>query len=70
MERVGLTKREMDVFRLLARGRNNEYISNKLFISRATTKTHIYHIYAKTGVNSQQDLINFVEQEMCIRDRR
>ena len=69
MERVGLTKREMDVFRLLARGRNNEYISNKLFISRATTKTHIYHIYAKTGVNSQQDLINFVEQELE-EDRR
>lgn len=65
MSKIGLTKREMDVFRLLARGRNAEYISNKLYVSRATTKTHIYHIYAKLGVNSQQDLLSLVEDEQA-----
>ncbi|MDR0513757.1 MAG: helix-turn-helix transcriptional regulator [Coriobacteriaceae bacterium] len=56
-----LTSRESDVFMLLAKGRTAEYISNQLFVSSATVKSHIYHIYQKLGVNSQQSLLNIVD---------
>ena len=60
-EEHGLTPREAEVFALLAKGRNAQVISDDLVISRYTAKTHIYHIYQKTGKNSQQDLIDMVE---------
>jgi DNA-binding CsgD family transcriptional regulator len=57
----GLTSRETEVFLLLAKGRNNEVISRELVISQHTSKTHIYHIYKKLGVGTQQELIDHVE---------
>ncbi|MGI6217724.1 MAG: helix-turn-helix transcriptional regulator, partial [Coriobacteriales bacterium] len=61
-EKYGLTKRETDVFLLLARGRNAKAIQKKLVISSSTAKTHIYSIYRKLGVRTQQDLIDLVEE--------
>ncbi|MDR1184487.1 MAG: LuxR C-terminal-related transcriptional regulator [Coriobacteriales bacterium] len=57
-----LTPREAEVFILLAKGRNAEYISERLFVSPATIKSHIYHIYRKLGINSQQRLMNVVDE--------
>ena len=56
-----LTGREQDVLAYLAKGRTAAHISNKLDISEATVRTHIMHIYQKTGVSSQQDLMDAVE---------
>jgi DNA-binding NarL/FixJ family response regulator len=42
-----LTERELDVFRLVARGRSNAEIGQELFISETTVKTHITHILQK-----------------------
>jgi DNA-binding NarL/FixJ family response regulator len=58
----GLTKREEDIFLLLAKGRNAESISNKLFISVATAKTHIHHIYTKLSISSHQELLDLVDR--------
>lgn len=60
-EKFSFTRREAEVFVYLVRGRNAEYIANTLYLSLATTKTHIYHIYAKLGVNSHQQLISYFE---------
>lgn len=60
-ERYGLTDRETEVFRLLARGRNVPFIEEELVISRNTIKTHIKHIYQKMSVHSQQELIDMAE---------
>jgi len=57
----GLTHREHEIFSYLARGRNIGFISDALFISTHTTKTHVYRIYSKLDINSQQDLITMVE---------
>lgn len=59
-----LTPREAEVFRLLAKGRNAEYIARNLVVSPATVKSHIYHIYRKLDVRSQQHLMNIVDDEM------
>lgn len=60
-KRYQLSAREAEVFVCLAKGRNVEYIQQKLFISSNTVKTHIYHIYKKIGINSQQRLIDLVD---------
>lgn len=60
-EKSGLSPKETEVLFLLAKGRNAEYIQEKLVISRHTAKAHIYHIYQKTEVHSRQELINLLE---------
>jgi DNA-binding CsgD family transcriptional regulator len=56
-----LTPRESEVLILLAKGRSAGYIARTLVLSSHTVKTHIYHIYQKLGINSQQKLIDKVD---------
>jgi HD-GYP domain-containing protein (c-di-GMP phosphodiesterase class II) len=49
----GLTQRELQVLRLLARGLSTKAIAENLVISRKTAGTHIEHIYAKTGASNR-----------------
>jgi DNA-binding CsgD family transcriptional regulator len=60
--RHNLSAREREVFALLARGRDTNIIARELVISPHTARTHIYHIYRKIGVRTQQDLIDLVEK--------
>ncbi|MFJ3924555.1 response regulator [Streptomyces sp. NPDC090022] len=48
-----LTKRELEVLQLVADGLSNQQISKRLFLSQATVKSHLVHIYAKLGVDSR-----------------
>lgn len=57
-----LTKRELEIMGMLARGRNRAYIEEKLVISRNTVNAHVKHIYAKLDIHSHQDLLDMVEQ--------
>jgi DNA-binding NarL/FixJ family response regulator len=52
-EALGLTERERDVLRLMVRGRNNSEIASELFVSGATVKTHINHIFSKLGARDR-----------------
>jgi DNA-binding NarL/FixJ family response regulator len=45
-----LSAREIEVLELVARGTTNREAAAQLFISEATVKTHLLHIYAKLGV--------------------
>jgi two-component system, NarL family, response regulator LiaR len=49
----GITPREVDVLRLIAQGRTNHQIANKLGISRGTAKIHVQSIIAKLGVSDR-----------------
>ena len=60
-DRYGLSSRQREVLTMLAKGRNAEYITEKLVISSHTAKAHIYNIYQKTGVHSRQELMDLVE---------
>jgi DNA-binding NarL/FixJ family response regulator len=48
-----LTERELDVFRLIARGLSNAEIGKELYISDATVKTHITHILQKLNLRDR-----------------
>jgi DNA-binding NarL/FixJ family response regulator len=48
-----LTRRERDVLRLLAQGRENSAIAEELVISRATVKTHVAHLLHKLGLENR-----------------
>jgi DNA-binding NarL/FixJ family response regulator len=45
-----LSARELEVLELVARGSTNRDAAQRLFISEATVKTHLLHVYAKLGV--------------------
>ncbi|KOG89632.1 response regulator [Streptomyces varsoviensis] len=51
--RPALSPREIEILRLLAEGLANKQISRRLFISEATVKTHLVHIYDKLDVDSR-----------------
>jgi DNA-binding NarL/FixJ family response regulator len=48
-----LSARELEVLELVARGATNREAAAQLFISEATVKTHLVHVYAKLGVNDR-----------------
>jgi DNA-binding NarL/FixJ family response regulator len=48
-----LSPRELEVLGLVARGSTNREAARRLFVSEATVKTHLLHIYAKLGVNDR-----------------
>lgn len=60
-ERYNLSKRELEIMMLLARGRNAGYIQDTLFISYNTVTTHRKHIYQKMGIHSQQELLDLLD---------
>ncbi|MEV5510679.1 response regulator transcription factor [Streptomyces orinoci] len=55
----GLTRREVEVLRLVARTLNNAEIAAALFISEATVKTHLNNIYSKTGLQNRADAVRY-----------
>ncbi len=51
--RDAVSARELEVLRLVASGFGNREAAERLFISEATVKSHLLHIYAKLGVNDR-----------------
>ena len=48
-----ISQRELEVLELVAQGTSNRDAAARLFISEATVKTHLMHIYGKLGVNDR-----------------
>ncbi|MCP3876082.1 MAG: response regulator transcription factor [Desulfobacteraceae bacterium] len=52
-----LTKRELEVLTLMAKGQTNREISERLYISPHTVKSHVIHIFNKLGVNHRTQAV-------------
>lgn len=61
-ELLSLSKREIEVLSYLALGWNDQEISDKLFISKATTKTHLRKIYSKLLAKSRTEAVNIANK--------
>ena len=55
----GLTPREAEVLAHIAAGESNAEIATALFVSEATVKTHINHIFSKTGLRDRAQLVGY-----------
>jgi len=61
-----LTKRETEILQLISEGKTYTQISEELFISKETSKTHIKNIYSKLQVNSKSQALAKAAQEKLI----
>jgi DNA-binding CsgD family transcriptional regulator len=53
----GITQRESEVVSLISQGLSNQEIADRLHVSLATVRTHIYNVFQKTGAGSRVDLL-------------
>ena len=63
----GLTTREEEVVRLLARGLTNEDIAERAFISKATVKSHVSHILTKLGLSTRLEVVVWAYERGLVR---
>jgi HD-GYP domain-containing protein (c-di-GMP phosphodiesterase class II) len=64
----GLTAREVDVLRLVARGHSSKEVAKRLVISPKTVRNHIEHIYVKIGTSSRVGASLFAMQHGLLPD--
>jgi HD-GYP domain-containing protein (c-di-GMP phosphodiesterase class II) len=65
---AGLTRREIEVLRLLAQGLSNREIAERLVISPKTVGNHIEHIYTKIDASSRATASLFAMQHGLLHD--
>lgn len=65
-----LTERELEVLHQLALGASNKEIAKTLFVSEATVKSHLVHIFTKLGVESRARAIHVAGESGLLRPHR
>jgi DNA-binding NarL/FixJ family response regulator len=63
----GLTTREVEVLRLIAAGQSNAEIAAQLYVSEATVKTHVNHIFAKTSSRDRAQAVAYAHRHGLMR---
>jgi DNA-binding CsgD family transcriptional regulator len=61
-----LSKRELEIVKLISEGRSSKYIADKLFISFHTVNTHRQKMIEKTGTKNTGELVQFAARNGLI----
>ncbi|MCQ4206319.1 MULTISPECIES: response regulator [Streptomyces] len=64
-----LSRRELEVLQLVRDGLSNADVARELFLSQATVKSHLVHIYAKLGVDSRTAAVAAAVGQGLLRSR-
>jgi DNA-binding NarL/FixJ family response regulator len=64
--REALSGREIELLQALASGASNRELAGQLFISEATVKTHLIHIYQKLGVDNRTAAVTVARERKLI----
>jgi DNA-binding NarL/FixJ family response regulator len=67
---LGLSDRELEVCRLVARGLSNGEIAAKLYVSEATVKTHVAHVLSRLGLRDRVQITVFAYDHGIVRPGR
>jgi DNA-binding NarL/FixJ family response regulator len=65
---AGLSDREVEVLRLVARGASNQEVAAALVISRRTAEHHVLHIFSMSGVSTRAGAAMFAMEHGLLRD--
>ena len=65
--RPALTPRELDVLRLVSRGRSNKEIAAAMFVSEETVKTHMKSLFGKLNVHDRAAAVTVAAQRGLLR---
>jgi len=57
LQRLGISKRELEVLELISRGLSNQQIADTLFVSLNTIKTHSSNLFLKLDVNRRTQAV-------------
>jgi DNA-binding NarL/FixJ family response regulator len=58
LKKYNISERETDILKQLVSGKTNKEISDTLFVSLSTVRTHIYNIFQKTNSKNRIEVIN------------
>jgi len=64
-----LTRREREVLELIARGHSNSDIARQLYISDATVKTHVAHVFAKLDLHDRAQAVVYAYETGVVQPR-
>lgn len=57
LQKLGISKREYEVLKLIAEGCSNQEIADRLFVSLSTVKTHSSNLFAKLDVQRRTQAV-------------
>lgn len=62
-----LTDREIEVLDAVAEGLDNAGVARRLFVSQATVKTHLHHVFSKLGVTNRTAAVTEARRRGLLR---
>jgi DNA-binding NarL/FixJ family response regulator len=63
----GLTSRELDIMKLVARGKTNAEIAQELFIGEATVRTHVSNLLSKLDLRDRVQIVSFAYESGIVQ---